>query len=467
MHSATRSILVIDDDKVFCDATRDYLANDTRKVQTAYTGTDALSICSRNKVDVVLLDQKLPDGEGVSLCPSILKHNDQIKIIFITAYPSLDNAVKAVKMGAYDYLSKPFELEELGLAVERALRTLELERIEELQCYKDDKESEETVLVSGQGGLAEALKLVDAAASTGAPTLITGETGTGKSVVARSIHYKSSSYKKAFICINCAAFPESLIEAELFGYEKGAFTGAVSARKGIFELAEGGTLFLDEIGAMPLHLQSKLLGVLEEKKIRRIGGESIRPVDVRIIAASNADLEKAIESKTFREDLFYRLSVIRIHIPPLRERRADIPALCDYFIHTMAAGRHIDLPDSEMARLMEYNWPGNVRELKNIIERSLIIQKAGVLRPSKFLSGGFTTVPSSTFPLPEGNGIKSLEDVDKNYIRHVFTFFSGNYTRTARALGISLSTLKRKVKSYGLVSSGIKVNSQFKMNHSK
>jgi transcriptional regulator with PAS, ATPase and Fis domain len=295
--------------------------------------------------------------------------------------------------------------------------------------------------------------LVDLAAAADAPVLITGETGTGKSVVARSIHYKDPSHKKVFICLNCASLPENLIEAELFGCEKGAFTGAVAARKGIFELAEGGTLFLDEIGAMPLHLQSKLLGVLEEKKIRRIGGESIKPVDVRIIAASNTDLENAIEQGAFREDLYYRLSVIRIHIPPLRDRREDIPELCGYFIHTMAPERHVDLPDSELARLMDYEWPGNVRELKNVLERSLILQKGTALRPSEFLNVDFSASSASSYSAPRGNGVSSLEEVEREHIRHALDAFAGNYTRTARALGISLSTLKRKLRSYGLVAS--------------
>jgi DNA-binding NtrC family response regulator len=452
-HKAVRSILVIDDDKVFCNAVADYLTSETAEVHTAHTGEGGLVICAQQKIDVVLLDQKLPDREGVSLCPSILNHHDQTKIIFITAYPSFDNAVEAIKMGAYDYLSKPFELQELELAIERALRTLELERIEQLQSYKDDKENEETILVSGQGRFSEILQLIDVAASADAPVLITGETGTGKSVVARSIHYKDPNHKKVFICLNCASLPENLIEAELFGCEKGAFTGAVSTRKGIFELAEGGTLFLDEIGAMPLHLQSKLLGVLEEKKIRRIGGESIKPVDVRIIAASNTDLENAIENGTFREDLYYRLSVIRIHIPPLRDRREDIPELCRYFIHAMTHGHHINLPHSELAILLEYEWPGNVRELKNIIERSLILQKGTALRPAEFLNVDFSASSASSCSAPRGNGVSSLEEVEREHIRHALDTFTGNYTRTARALGISLSTLKRKLRSYGLISS--------------
>jgi DNA-binding NtrC family response regulator len=457
-HKATRRILVVDDDKIFCRAVADYLTNEATEVLTAHSGEDGLVICSQQKVDVVLLDQKLPDAGGVSLCPSILNHHDQTKIIFITAYPSFDNAVEAIKMGAYDYLSKPFELEALQLAIERALRTLELERIEQLQSYKDGKESDETVLVSGNGGFTEILRLVDLAAAADAPVLITGETGTGKSVVARSIHYKGLNHKKVFICLNCAALPENLIEAELFGCEKGAFTGAVTARKGIFELAEGGTLFLDEIGAMPLHLQSKLLGVLDDKKIRRIGGESMKSVDVRIIAATNTDLENSVEKGSFREDLYYRLSVIRIHIPPLRDRREDIPELCRYFIHTMAYGSHVNLPDSEMARLMEYEWPGNVRELKNVLERSFILRKGSDLRPSKFLNGVFKTSSTSFFPSPGGNGNNSLVEVEMRHIRHVLNTFSGNYTQTARALGISLSTLKRKVKRYGLEPDRAKVN---------
>jgi DNA-binding NtrC family response regulator len=449
MTKGMKNIVVIDDDLVFCSSVHDYLSSKTMTVFTAQSAAEGLKLCTQHKVDVVLLDQKLPDGEGVALCPSILQQHEQAKIIFITAYPSFDNAVKAIKMGAYDYLSKPFELDELGLAVERAIRTLELERIEQVQSYQQDKESEESILVWGQGRLAEVIKVVEVAASADAPVLITGETGTGKSAIAKYVHYKSSSHKRAFLCINCAAFPENLIEVELFGCERGAYTGAVAARKGIFELAEGGTLFLDEIAAMPMHLQSKLLGVLEEKQIRRIGGESVKKVDVRIIAASNANVEEAIAAKTFREDLYYRLSVIRIHIPPLRERREDIAELCAYFIQTMANGREAYIPDAELLKLTEYGWPGNVRELKNIIERTLLIQKGPLLRPSEFLGGQLR--PSSAFPPPDRNGVVSLEDVEKRHIRHMLDSYSGNYSRAARALGISLSTLKRKVKSYGLI----------------
>ena len=444
-----RTFLVIDDDRVLCDAIKDYFPSKTIEVLASHTGAEGVAICSQRKVDVVLLDQKLPDVEGHTLCPSILKWNDQTKIIFITAYPSFDSAVKAIKSGAYDYLSKPFELEELDLAIEKAFRTIDLEMLEQFQKYKSEKESEETVIIGGDGGLSEILKLVDLAASTDAPVLVTGETGTGKDLVARTIHYKSPFRKSAFVEINCAALPESLIEAELFGYEKGAFTGAVTSKKGIFEMAEGGTLLLNEIGEMPMNLQSKLLSAIEGKKIKRLGGELMTPIDSRIIAATSVDLENAV-GKSFRKDLYYRLSIIRIHMPPLRERRKDIPELCGYLLKKIARGSEMKLSNSEIARLIEYDWPGNVRELKNILERACLLQKGSSFHPSELLAMGVNSPKCTPEAAFAEKGFETLEEVEKNYIKYVFDKLSHNYTQTARSLGISLSTLKRKVKEYGL-----------------
>jgi DNA-binding NtrC family response regulator len=442
MINVKRKILIIDDNETFCESVRDLLNDNATDVLIANTGKDGLKICTDIKIDVVILDQKLPDAEGVSLCPSILAQNEQTKIIFVTAYPSFNNAIDAIKFGAHDYLSKPFEMAELELTIKQAFRTQELEKTEQIQNYHDSKESEE-------------IELIDLAAESDAPVLLTGETGTGKNVVARAIHYRSNLPKKLFLTTNCAAFPENLIEAELFGSEKGAFTGATSSRKGIFELAEGGTLVLDEIGSMPIHLQSKLLGVLEEKRIRRVGGESIKRINVRIIAACNNDLEEAIKNKTFRDDLYYRLSVIRIHIPPLRARKQDIPKLCEYFIGKMSRDVKIRLADSELNKLIEYEWPGNVRELKNVIERSLIIQRGQTLKPSLLLKSGH----NSSF-IATGNDagseyeVETLEAVEKQCIGRALKKYSGNYSQTARALGISLSTLKRKVKYYHLAGIG-------------
>ena len=464
MQKSTKTLLVIDDDKIFCDVVRDHFASKAVEILVAHSGAEAHTIFQKRKVDVALLDQKLPDVEGDTLCPSILKSNEQAKIIFITAHPSFESAVKAIRSGAYDYLSKPFELEGLNLAVEKAFRTINLENIEQLQNYRIDRKSEQTVLIGSQGGLAETMRLVDLAASVDSPVLITGETGTGKNLVAEAIHYKSPAHSAPYIPINCASLPENLIEAELFGYEKGAFTSAVTARKGIFEMAEGGTLLLDEIGEIPLHLQSKLLSVLEEKKVRRLGGESINSVEVRIIASTSVLLENAI-GNSFRKDLYYRLNVIRIHIPPLRDRRGDIPELCDYLIKKMAGGHEVNLPDSEIEKLKEYDWPGNVRELRNVLERALFLRRGPLLQPSQLISTACVdskdrTIhpePSDPFALSrelversKGEGLVSLMEMEKKYIKHALDNLSHNYTQTAKSLGISLSTLKRKIKEYGL-----------------
>lgn len=446
--SHKKTLLIIDDDKLLCDAVKDYFGRNSIEVLIANSGGDGLAQCGAAKVDVVLLDQNLPDAEGHTLCPSILKHNEQSKIIFITAHPSFDGAIKAIRAGAHDYLSKPFELEELSLAIGQALKTLALEKVAQVEDYKSHKASEGTVLIGQSDELLEIARLVELASTADVPVLITGETGTGKNVVAKAVHYKSTARKDAFISINCAALPENLIEAELFGYEKGAFTGAATSKRGIFEMAEGGTLLLDEIGEMPMHLQSKLLSVLEDKQIKRLGGDTIRPVDVRIVAATSADLENVL-GKTFRSDLYYRLSVIRVHIPPLRERKEDIPLLCDYLVRKIAFGRDVRLAEGELKKLMEYDWPGNIRELKNIIERSVILQKGDVMRPSELLGKAASAAPNS-----ENKGgdeaIAPLSEMERNYIKHALERLSGNYTRAAKALGISLSTLKRKIKEYGL-----------------
>ena len=454
----SKTILIIDDDKLFCQSLREYLEKDFARVLVANTGAEGLAGAAGGDIDVVLLDQKLPDVEGDTLCTSLLNYNDQTKIIFITAHASYQGAVKAMKSGAFNYLTKPFELAELDHAIEHALRTTELERVEQIHRYKSAKESEEAVLIGEKGGLAPVLGLIESAATTMASVLITGETGTGKNVIAKAIHYRSPLRNAPFISINCAALPENLIEAELFGYQKGAFTGAVSSKKSIFEMADGGTLLLDEIGEMPLHLQSKLLGVLEDHKIRRLGSEQIKTVNVRIMAATGKDLQKCL-GVSFRKDLYFRLSVIPIHLPPLRERSRDIPALCDYFLSRIPGGSAMAFPEPELKKCMDYNWPGNIRELKNIIERSVILQRnSGVLMPSELLawpSGrpGRAAGPAGAHSSADGeNGddLLSLADLEKNHIRHTLSRLSDNLTKTSKVLGISLSTLKRKVKEYGL-----------------
>jgi DNA-binding NtrC family response regulator len=438
-----RALLVIDDDRLLGQAVRDLLQSEFLRVTLAHTAADGLAACAADAVDVVVLDQRLPDGEGSSLCKPILDANGATRIVFVTAYPSFDNAVQALKAGAHDYLCKPFELEELALVVRRCLSVQDLERAERLQDYRRAKDGEEAVLV---GGLARIREVLALAAPFDSPVLVTGETGTGKNLVAKSFHFDGPRRQGPFISVNCAALPENLIEAELFGWERGSFTGAVGSREGVIELAEGGTLFLDEIGEMPLHLQSKLLTLIEEKEAKRIGGRVARPIDARIVAATNVELESRVAAGHFRADLYYRLNVIRVHVPPLRERKPDIPSLAEHLLQRMVGrGRSPSLAQDEIERLMAYPWPGNVRELRNVLERSLVLHR-DPLRPSELLADvrEAARAPERAAPAPDEE--LSLEAVELRHIQRVLQHQGGNLSRSARLLGISLSTLKRKLR---------------------
>lgn len=299
---------------------------------------------------------------------------------------------------------------------------------------------------------------MDLACSNRSPVLITGETGTGKNVVAKAIHYQGTPNNTAFVGINCAALPENLIESELFGHERGAFTGASSIKKGVFEMADGGTLFLDEVGEIPLHLQSKLLGILDDGIFRRLGGQGTLRVDTRIIAATNVDLERAIQKRFFREDLYYRMSVMRIHLPPLRERTEDIEELCQHFIRTIEPDRDLVISAEELAKMKHYSWPGNVRELKNVVERAIILRTDHNIFPARLLGEGVfsqsSVPPSNTSSYPQA--ISTLSEIEKNHIQHVLKIFDCNHTQTAKALGIARSTLLRKLELYSIKTGDLK-----------
>ncbi len=447
--SIPKKLLIIDDDRLLCDAIREAMSDLNVTVTMAHNAADGLRLCETSGFDIVLLDQKLPDGRGMAYCAPILSCQDRAKIIFITAYPSFENAVEAIKVGAHDYLSKPFEMGELRLAVTQALRTIDLEQVEQVQRYKSRQEGERIHLVGHKEGLKGVQRLVDLAANNRAAVLITGETGTGKTLVAKAIHCSGLNPGRAFIGVNCAAIPENLMEAELFGYEKGAFTGAAATTKGIFEMAAGGTLFLDEIGEIPRHLQSKLLGVLDDQQIKRLGGQSFKPVHVRVVAATNADLEDAIQKGDFREDLYYRLSVVRIHVPALRERLADLPDLCRYFIRQIAPDHDIELEENEIRTMSAYTWPGNVRELRNIIERAILLRQGEKIYPSRLLRSGNGNNPSSRSPRTD-TPIMTLREMEADHIRQTLARLKRNHTHTAKALGISRSTLMRKIKTLQL-----------------
>jgi len=430
-------------------ALEDHFRLSGTEVHTAATGQDGLQICRKKIIDVVILDQKLPDMDGDSICKDILFFNDKSKIIFCTAYPSFESAERALNAGAFWYVSKPVDLRELTFAVKKSLRELDLEKGFEDLSYAREKELEELEFIGSSKLKQETDQFIALAASTNSPVLITGETGTGKTFVARLIHKKSSK-KGPFVNINCAALPENLIEEELFGHKRGAFTGAIKDKRGLFEVADEGTLLLDEIGELPLLLQSKLLSVIDEKKIRRLGDVVSRTTEARIIAATNSDIDKKAFNNTFRKDLYYRLNVIRIHLPPLRERKDDIPEIADYFLKKMANGKPYRISDEELGRLCDYVWEGNIRELRNVIERAMIISDGYDVRPSKILdlSPSYKKLKISQVESSHDNIVK-LKDLERQHILKALDANGGNVSRTARDLGVSLSTLKRRLKIYG------------------
>lgn len=443
-----KTLLIVDDDVALSSSLEDYFKKTNLRIHIAHSASECLKICSQIKPDIILLDQRLPDGDGLSVCSSIIANNDQSKIIFITAYPDFQIAVEAIKAGAYDYLSKPFNLDELDIKIKNILRTKELEQIEQIQKYNIEIEKNDTILIGENGGLQNIMKLIKLSSDTGSNTLITGETGTGKNIIAKKIHYSSPIYLKSFITLNCTALPESLIEAELFGYERGSFTGAYTAKKGIFEMAQSGTLLLDEIGEMPVHLQAKILGVIEERKIRRIGAENFKDISLRLIATTNRELEDELANKSFRKDLYYRLSVIRIHLPPLRERKDDIPELVRHFCRKLNPAQTMKIPESEIKILIEYPWPGNIRELRNVIERYILLRRETDIRITDLLYS--TIQPHKKIAEMETSESLPLQEMENRYIEKMLIRHGNNLTHTAAALGISISTLKRKIKTFNL-----------------
>jgi DNA-binding NtrC family response regulator len=438
------TILIIDDDTLLCEMTREFLQGDSLQIMTAHTGKEGLALCARHHFDIVLLDQKLPDIEGYDLCPQIINYSEDAKIIFITAFPSFKNALKAIESGAFSYLTKPFELKELKLAVNKCLRVNELEKVEESLHYQTDREIVGTGLIGENSSLAAIMKQIEAASRTNAPALITGETGSGKSRVAKLIHSRSKR-RGPFMVINCAALPENLIESELFGHEKGAFSGAHAAKKGLLEIAENGSILLDEIGEMSFHLQAKLLGVLDEMQIRRIGGVISHPVQIRIMAATNISLEAKIKTREFREDLYYRLNVLRLHMPPLRERKEDIPLLVESFLKEMAPQRKMVLGRADLEKLLAYSWPGNVRELRNMIEGAIIhAGTSSELRLPAILNGHPVGKEDPAAAI-SSETILPLAEMERRYAIFAAGKMHNNLSQTAKALGISLNTLKKKL----------------------
>jgi two-component system, NtrC family, response regulator AtoC len=473
---AQKRILIVDDEKLVRWALTQKCTEYGYQSVEAESGEEALRSLQGESVDAVLLDVHLPDMSGLEVLEKLKQAGETRSIIMMTADPQLDDVKAALRMGAYDFVSKPINFEELGVTLQNALEAGALRtEVESLRGEVRRRAGyHEVVGVSRK--ITELMKFVyKVAASEAGTILIQGESGTGKDLVAKAIHYRSSRSERPFVAINCSAIPETLIEAELFGHEKGAFTDAKAMKKGLFEMADGGTLFLDEIGELSPLLQAKLLRVLEDQMVRRVGGVRDIQVDVRVIAASNRDLEKEVREGRFRQDLYYRLAIIAIYLPALRERKEDIVPLVEFFLghYNKKFRKNVQGPNEETRRLLlNYDWPGNVRELKNALERAMILEEGNQLRaedlPFSVASGrGGTTAVETKMgapiqeaqpapgkrrlpPLSIPEGGTSLEDVEHALVELALQQSHGNQIKAAKLLNISRDALRYKMKKFGL-----------------
>ncbi|KUO72273.1 MAG: Fis family transcriptional regulator [Desulfosporosinus sp. BRH_c37] len=445
----TPKILVIDDEERMCWALDRALSHEGYQVVTATRGLKGIDLAKETEPSMVILDLKMPDIDGIEVLKELKISNPSIPVIMITAHGTIDTAIEAMKIGATDYITKPFKLEELKVHVKQALHLLNLEN--QVDFLRQELGKNYGKIVGQSEAMKEIALLIQQVAKTGATVLITGESGTGKEVAAVEIHQASNRADKPFVAVNCAALPEQLLESELFGHEKGAFTGATSKKKGRFEIADKGTLFLDESGEMPLSMQAKLLRVLQERCFERVGGTETIHVDVRVIATTNVDLIKAISNGAFREDLYYRLNVMHIVMPPLRSRKEDIPLLVNHFLEKFDPSRSKKISAEAMKILTRYNWPGNIRELQNVIERALIVCQGTEIQPVHFPKELLNSLEETSKPminLTEGGF--SLEELEKHLILKALEKHNNNQTKVAKYLGISRPTLLYRLKKYGI-----------------
>jgi len=453
------NVLLVDDDRNFLRVLTYHVREFGFHATPASSGKEALERLGEEKIDLVVTDLKMPEMDGIQLLAAIRENFPSLPVIVLTAHGSIDKAVEAIKLGAFDFLTKPFEKEEIHQTMVNALRMADLLLENRELSRAVSRKFEFDGLVGSSKKIREVFEMAQQLAQVNTTVLIQGESGTGKELLARAIHYNSSRCKRPFIVINCGALPESLIESELFGHRKGAFTGAVSDKKGKFEVADSGTVLLDEVAELPLNMQVRLLRVLQQKEIDVVGDPRPRKVDVRVIAAANRDLRTLTAEGRFREDLYYRLSVAPLYMPPLRERREDIPLLVHHFLRNLAErfGKEVTIQPEAMSELQGYDWPGNVRELENIVERLMVFNKTGVIEvgdlPPHLLranrSVGFGNV---VMKLPE-DGF-SLEELEKNLLYEALRRHGWNQSKAARYLGITRNTLIYRMQKFGLREQG-------------
>ncbi|MCD6521309.1 sigma-54-dependent Fis family transcriptional regulator [Candidatus Calescamantes bacterium] len=433
-----KKVLIVEDEERMRELLTDHLTSWGYEVTGVSDGETALKKLKEHHFPIAIIDLRLPGMDGLKLLEKIKEIDPSTESIVITAYATVESAINALKKGARDYLTKPFKMEELRVVIEKAME--EKLREEENRYLKDHHREKVTFtdLVYRSRKMKEVVEKIKKVLKSEVTVLVTGESGTGKELVARIIHYESPRKEKPFVVVNCAALPETLLESELFGHEKGAFTGANTRKIGKFEFADGGSVFLDEIGEMPLPLQAKLLRFLQYKEFQRVGGNETIRVDVRIIAATNKDLKEEVKKGNFREDLYYRLDVFPIHLPSLRERKEDIPLLCENYLARRYP--HKKISPEAMDLLLNYSWPGNVRELENVLERACLLSEGETILPSHI-----------SLPFPRGaKELSTLEEMEKNLIQEALKLTRGNQTRASELLGITRRTLIYRMKKYGI-----------------
>ena len=451
-------MLVVDDEHAV-RASLSAILKASCHVLEARNGRQALEMLGAHPVDLVMLDQRMPGEQGLDVLVQIKSIDPTIIVVLATAVREVKTAVEALKRGAYDYITKPFEVDDIVLLVHRALEKRTLER--EVLCLRSelarpglDQSGPSPGIIGRHPDIVRIHQLIAQVAPTPTTVLITGESGTGKELVARAIHHHSPRSDKPFVAFNVAAFPDTLIDSELWGHEKGAFTGAHARKLGRFELAQGGTVFLDEIGSLRSDLQTKLLRVLQEREVQRLGGARPIPVDVRVLAATNADLQLTVKNGTFREDLYYRLNVVNIHVPPLRDRREDIPVLVDHFVRKLAreCGRDVHGVSAEARDLLSrYDWPGNIRELENVIHRAVVLATGRVLQLHDFPLE--VAMPQARSHVAEDTGLPlkdACEQFERQYVLRVLDQLQWNVSAAARALGVHRNTIVQKLSAWGL-----------------
>jgi len=451
------NILIVDDEIGFCELMQGILTREGYKVDTATSGYEALKLLNENTYDIVYTDLKMPEMDGLELLKAIKEIDENIIVLMITAYGTIETAVEAMKEGAYDYITKPFQKDEIKKVTKKAWEKKQL--VDEMLYLRQeiDKRYHFENIIGKSKAMQRLFEIIKRAAETKSTVLIQGESGTGKELIAKAIHYNSPRKRRRLVTINASAIQDTLLESELFGYVRGAFTGAYTTKKGLFEIADKGTLFLDEIGDTSPNIQIKLLRVLQEREFIPVGGTTPIKVDVRLIAATNKDLYKAVEEGTFRQDLFYRLKVITIDVPPLRERKEDIPLLAVHFLKKYAQEFNKDIETISphaLKLLMEYDWPGNVRELEHTIEAAVALETSKVLT-SKYLNISLNkcvSYPKQTFQT--GQKMLTFQEAkrifERNYIINALKHCKGNVAKAARETGILRPNLYEKIKRYGI-----------------